>query len=94
LRDSDNKDYPVDVMAGSDYNAQHDKMLEMRPTKVYLLTEYPLAKIKFNYEPDTTYTAYFEFLKNFTEFSTTASGQYVLPRVQGVHGLQPRRKSC
>ncbi len=73
LRDSDNKDWPVQVMAGTDYNKMYDKALELRPTKVYYLTEYPLAKIKFNYEPDTSYTAYFEFIKNFTEFALTTT---------------------
>lgn len=75
LKDSDDYSYPVDVnMSAKDYNRISSKTLESRPTELYFIPEYPLAKIIFNKESDKTYTAYFEFWKEFTEFAllTTA----------------------
>lgn len=70
LKDSDDYSYPVDVnMSAKDYNRISSKTLESRPTELYFIPEYPLAKIIFNCESDKTYTAYFEFWKEFTEFA-------------------------
>lgn len=73
LRDSDGTDYPVTVMSSIDYNRISDKNASARPTGLYFLPEYPLAKIIFDAAPNYAYNAYFEFLKNFTEFATTAT---------------------
>lgn len=73
LRDGDNFDYPVKVMASKDYNELSNKSLTARPTQLYFLPEYPLAKIIFNASPDYAYSAYFEFVKNFTEFATVGT---------------------
>lgn len=74
LRDSDNYDHPVKVnMASKDYNRLSNKSYTARPDELYFLPEYPLAKIIFNASPDTAYSAYFEFLKNFTEFAATST---------------------
>jgi hypothetical protein len=73
LRNSANQDFPVRCMSGKDYSEIYTKNTEGIPNKIYFISEYPLAKIKFNYEPNEAYTAYFEFWKNFTEFATTAT---------------------
>jgi hypothetical protein len=73
LRNSDNYDYPVSVMSGKDYALLSNKSYTARPTELYFLPEYTLAKIIFNTSPDASYTACFEFIKNFTEFATTAT---------------------
>lgn len=72
LRDSDNLDHPVKPMSSKEYNQIYDKALIARPKRFYFRTEYTLAKINFDYYPDSDYDAYFEFLKNFTEFSASS----------------------
>jgi len=70
LTDSSGYSYPVGIsLSAKDYNRINLKTAESRPTKLYFLTEYPLAKIIFNYEADAVYTAYFEFEKQITEFA-------------------------
>jgi hypothetical protein len=73
LRDSDGTDYPVAIMSPVDYNRISDKNASSIPTGLYFLPEYPWAKIIFNAAPDYAYNAYFEFLKNFTEFPATTT---------------------
>ena len=73
LRDSNGYDYPVNIVAPADYNDLYCKTLEGRPENVYFTPEYPLAKILFDYEPDEAYTAYFDFVKNLTEFAATTT---------------------
>jgi hypothetical protein len=73
LRNSDDYDFPVKPISSRDYNNYSNKSYTARPTELYFLPEYPLAKIIFNTAPDTDYDAYFEFLKGFTEFATTAT---------------------
>jgi hypothetical protein len=72
LRNSDGYDFPVDIMSKKDYDAISSKSFSARPEKVILLTEYPLAYIIFDNAPDVAYTAYFDFTKQFTEFSTVS----------------------
>lgn len=69
LKDSDNYSYAVKFFGAKDYNRIAQKTYEGKPSKFYYIPEYPLAKIIFNYEADETYTAYFEFWKNLTEFA-------------------------
>ena len=77
LVDTDGYSYKnLDIMSAKDYNRVLLKTAEGRPTGLYFVPEYPLAKVIFNYEPDAVYTAYFEFQKQITEFaalSTTVS---------------------
>lgn len=73
LRDSDNNDYPVTVKAARDYAAMSNKSFTERPTELYFIPESPLAKVIFNTSPDQSYTASFEWLKNFTEFAATTT---------------------
>jgi len=70
LRDSGNYDYPVEIMSSKDYALISNKSFDARPTELYFLPEYPLAKIIFNAIPPAgAYNAHFVFLKNFTEFA-------------------------
>ena len=69
LRNSDGYDYPLSVINNVEYNNITLKTAEGRPTEVYFLAEYPLAKVIFNYEPDVAYTAYFDFKKGFAEYT-------------------------
>jgi len=73
LRNSDNYDFPVTVMASKDYNRISYKSFDARPTKLYFLPEYPLAKVIFNHATTTSYTAYFEFFRNFTIIASTTA---------------------
>ena len=73
LRHADHFDFPVRVLAGRDYNLMGNKSFSARPDMVYLLAEYPLAKLIFNAAPDYAYEMYCEFVKNFTEFALTST---------------------
>lgn len=73
LRDDDNYDWPVSIIGSKDYNIRPNKRFTARPTELYYLPEYTVAKVIFNTSPDAGYDAYFEFLKNFTEFATGAT---------------------
>jgi len=73
LRDSEGFDWPVKKMSSEGYNTITDKDVSTRPTKVYFLPEFPLAKVIFNSVPDTSYTAYFEFNKGFAAFASTTA---------------------
>jgi len=73
LRDSNDYDWPVGVMSSDRYNRLSYKAHSMRPTQLYYLPEFPLAKIIFNSVPEATYTAYFEFRKAFTAFASTTT---------------------
>jgi len=73
LRDSDGYDSPVNVMGSRDYSPIVDKDASGRPTALYFVPTLTMATITFDYAPDAAYTAYFEFWKNFTEYTTTSS---------------------
>lgn len=80
LRDSDSYDHVVRVMSWRDYNDISNKSFSARPTEVYFIPEYPLAKICFNSVPDTTYTGYFEWKVPTQVFaSTTTTASAILP---------------
>ena len=79
LRDADGIDHYVRVLNGKRYNQIADKDYVACPNYLYFLPEYPLAKIIFNSAPDYAYTAYFEFEKPVTEFSTTATALSMPP---------------
>jgi hypothetical protein len=73
LRDADDYDHPVEIISSKDYAKYSSKSFSARPTELVFLPEYPLAKIIFNTMPDMAYDGYFEFLKGFTEFATSAT---------------------
>lgn len=73
LKDSDDYSYDIKLLSAKDYNLISSKTLDGRPTGLYFIPEYALAKVIFNKEPDKAYTAYFEFWKNFTEFATLST---------------------
>ena len=52
-----NVDYPINTdMTKREYNALSSKDTEGRPNELYYDPQYPLGKIKFNYEADSAYT--------------------------------------
>ena len=64
LRDSNNIDYPLDVlMSLSEYNDITDKTTSGRPTRICYLKEYPLGKILTNYLPAEADTIFIESVK-------------------------------
>ena len=63
-------DYPVNPMSEQEYNDIVTKATQTRPTKFYFLPSYSLAKIFFNYTPDSAYAFYFDSLKFITNVST------------------------
>jgi hypothetical protein len=71
LRDSNNYDWPLEIINAKQYNSHYCKSLEGRPERIYFVPEYPLAKIIFDYEPDTTYTVYCDFIRSLSEFTAT-----------------------
>ena len=78
LRDDDNNDTPIKILSSRNYNGIPNKSYDGTPNGLYFLPEYPLAKIIFNGRPTVGVDAFFEFVKNFTEFATTATS-VVLP---------------
>jgi hypothetical protein len=79
LRGSNGEDYPIRVMSGRTYNNMPNKYFPGQPTELYFLPEYPLAKIIFNTNPESSIDAYFEFEKSFVEFATTATSVTLPP---------------
>jgi hypothetical protein len=73
LVNSDDYSFSVDVYGTKDYGRVRNKTLRGRPTKVYFIPEYSLAKLIFDKETDVVYTAYFEFNKNFTELAAVGT---------------------
>lgn len=73
LSDTENYDWPLQVINAKEHNDIYYKSIVGRPRKIYFIPEYPLAKIIFDCEPDVTYTLYVEFIKNFTEFAATTT---------------------
>jgi len=73
IRNSDGHDFFLEPMSSEEYNSILDKDASMRPTKYYFLPEYTLSKVIFNSVPDATYTAYFEFSKNFSVYATVST---------------------
>lgn len=71
LRDSDSYDYPVKVITEREYARNSQKTLTAMPYGVYYRPEYPLGKIYFTSAPERAYDAYFDFVKNFTEFAAS-----------------------
>lgn len=70
IRDSNSIDYPLEVnMSMKEYNRISDKTTSGRPTKMYLASEFSLAKIKFNYAPESAETLYLYSDKHLTEFA-------------------------
>jgi hypothetical protein len=56
LRDSDNKDWLLDIVGIKDYSEVQFKTEEVRPTKLFYHAEYATGTIYFDYEPDAAYT--------------------------------------
>ena len=79
IRDDDDYDHPVRIMDSRDYNSLTGKSWDGRPSALYFLPEYPLAKIIFDACPTSAEDAYFEFLKNFTEFALTTTAVTLPP---------------
>ena len=69
LRDSDGYDYDLKVIAAGDYNDIRYKSNSLRPTEIYFLPEYPLAKVVFDCVPDAAYSVVLDLEQNFTEFA-------------------------
>ena len=79
IRDDDDYDHPVRIMSAGEYNSRTSKSTDGRPTALYFLPEYPLAKIIFDSRPSSAEDAYFEFEKNFTEFALTTTAVTLPP---------------
>jgi len=73
LRDTEDYDWPLEVVSAKDVNAVTYKATEAKPGKLYFVPEVTLAKIIFDCEPDIAYVLYLESWKNFTEFTDTTT---------------------
>jgi hypothetical protein len=73
LRDSDNYDWPLEIVAAKDANAVTYKATEARPEKFYYIPEETNGKIFFECEPDEAYTLYLESWKPFTECTASST---------------------
>ena len=73
LRDASNYDTPIRVITYKEYDRLSNKSFTAKPTALYFVAEYPLPKVIFNSYPDSAYSAYFEFWKNFSEFALTTT---------------------
>ncbi len=68
-----NIDYPVHNMAKKIYNRITAKDTEAQPSRMYYDPQYPLGKIKFNYEADSAYAFHLISMKPLSEPSTLAT---------------------
>lgn len=68
LRDSNNYDYPMKIIAAKEFNRISNKFLSGRPSSIYYIPEYPLGVIRFNKKFNVVYKIKFEFWKSLTEF--------------------------
>jgi hypothetical protein len=73
LRNSESYDYPLEIIAGKDYNDIVYKSTSAHPTAIYFIPEVTLAKIIFDSSPNAAYTIFLESWKVFTEFAATTT---------------------
>lgn len=66
IRNSNDRDYPVELMTRERYNDIEIKTIETRPDRLYYATEYSLGKIYFNTEPSAAETLYIDSWKPLT----------------------------
>jgi hypothetical protein len=104
LRDSSGNDYPVEVITEDVYNDRSLKTTEGRVDRVYLATEYPLAKL-FTYPTSNSSTdvLHFSTWKAISELSALSStvtlpNEYKLALINllllelgGDYGYEPTR---
>lgn len=81
LRDAESYDYPMIIFSPRDYARKANKTVTAQPSGLYYVPEFPYGKIYFDAAPERAYTAYFESIKNFTEFAltTTTFASVLLP---------------
>ena len=73
VRDSNNNDFPVEIVHVSKYNDVGIKTTQGRPYYLYYIAEYPLAKIKLIYVPDAAETLFLDSWKPLTQIATVAT---------------------
>ena len=78
VRDSNNNDFPVEVIHVSEYNDVGLKTTQGRPYYLYYIAEYPLAKIKLIYVPNAAETLSLDSWKPLSSISA-ASATISLP---------------
>ena len=80
IRDSDNKDNPVDItMNRWDYDSIGDKSVTGRPTRLYYDPQYPLGRIYFDLLPEVADTLYLVSEKHLASFATVTDEITSLP---------------
>lgn len=79
IRDSGSNDFPVSIIHAEDYNDITLKTTTGRPTHLYFIAEFPLARIKLYYVPDAAETLHMDSWKPL--LSISAAGDTInLPR--------------
>ena len=69
IRDSDNRDYHIDLISQKEYNRITDKTLEGRPYKLFYDNEYTLGKIYLYYTPNAAETLHIDSWKPIVELA-------------------------
>lgn len=69
IRDSDNQDYPVELISQKEYNNIVDKTIQGRPYRLFYDNEYTLGKVYLYYTPDTAETLHIDSWKPITELA-------------------------
>jgi len=73
LRNSENYDSPLDIIAAKDFNDVVYKATSAHPSAIYFVPEETQAKIIFDCSPNAAFTIYLESWKVFTEFAATST---------------------
>lgn len=73
VQDSGGNDYPVKVIHARDYNEITLKTTTGRPCQLYFIPEYPLARIKLYYVPDSAETLYMDSWKPLSSLASAAT---------------------
>jgi len=71
IRESDDTDYPLEIIAMENYTSIVDKTVSSRPTQLYHERSYPTGTIYLYYEPDKVYTVHMKLWAAFTIYTTT-----------------------
>lgn len=103
IQDSNTEDYPVMPMTRLQYNQIASKIDDGRPTRIYYEPEFPLGKIRFNYEPLEIETVHMDSWKPFAEFAALSTSVIFPPEYKKLlqynlavslapeHGVDPSR---
>ena len=79
VRDSDNRDWPIELISQKEYNRITDKTIEGRPYQLFYDNEYALGKVYLYYTPDTAEALHLDSWKPITELAALGTTVSLAP---------------